>query len=89
MNKKNCQRIKDFLESVFKDKGCSWKPILLDIQIIDKHAQGLLFWKMKIKVHKDYKHLLDHIYSTAYSMCALTGEYLDPKKIKRGYLYLS
>lgn len=83
MNKLNCYRIKNFLEDVFKEKN-----ILIKIEIIDKFSRGLWFWRMKIKVDKNYKHLLDHIYSTAYSMCALDGEYLN-KKIKGGWLYLS
>jgi len=84
MNKLNCYRIKAFLEDVFKEKN-----IFLKIVIIDQFAHGVCFWRMRIKVTKRYKHLLDHIYSTAYSMCALTGEYLDKKYIKKGWLYLS
>lgn len=86
MNKNNCYRIKYFLEDSFKEKP---KPILLEIKIIDKYAKGLWFWRMRIKVAKEYKHLLNHIYQAGYSMCALNGEYLDKKKIRGSFLYLS
>ena len=88
MDKRNCYRIKAFLEDSFKEKN-RWKPILLKVDIIDKYAKGLLFWRMRIKVDKEYKHLLDHIYHTAYSMCALNGEYLDKKKKRGQFVYLS
>lgn len=84
MHKNNCERIKNLLEDIFKQKN-----IKIEIKIIDKYARGMGFWRMRIKVDENYKHLLDHIYSTAYSICALDGEYLDNKKIKRGFLYLS
>ena len=84
MNKLNCFRIKGFLEDLYRQKN-----IKLKVEIIDKYAKGCWFWRMRIKIDKEYKHLLDHIYSTAYSMCSLDGEYLDNKLIKRGWLYLS
>jgi len=84
MNKRNCERIKYILEDMFKEKR-----IEIKVDIIDKFAKGLLFWRMRIKVPKQYKHLLDHIYSTAYSICALDGEYLDKKKVRGCFLYLS
>ena len=84
MNKLNCSRIKNFLEDVFTEKRISLK-----VEIIDKYSRGLWFWRMRIKVDKKYKHLLGHIHSTAYSMCGLTGEYLDKIEIKGGWLYLS
>ena len=83
MHKENCRRLKTLLEDIFSEKR-----IEIKIDIIDKHSKGMWFWRMRIKVPEKYKHLLDHIYSTSYSVCALTGEYLDPKKIKRGFLYL-
>jgi len=85
MDKRNCYRIKAFLEDVFRGKR-----IEIKVDIIDKFSQGLLFWRMRIKIpEKRYKHLLNHIYNTAYSMCALTGEYLDKKKTRGCFLYLS
>ena len=77
MNKLNCYRIKAFLEDVFKEKN-----IKIVIIVIDKYAKNKLFWRMRITIDKNYNHLLEHIYSTAYSMCALDGEYLCKKKIR-------
>jgi len=84
MDKRNCYRIKTFLEDVYKTKG-----IEIKVDIIDKYANGLLFWRMRIKIDKEYKHLLEHIYRTSYQMCALTGEYLDKIKVRGNFLYLS
>lgn len=84
MNKLNCYRIKAFLEDVFAEKRISLK-----IEIINKYSKGSLFWRMRIKIDRKYKHLLNHIHSTAYWMCALTGEYLEKNRIERGWLYLS
>lgn len=85
MNKNNCYRIKEFLESLYKEKG-----IRIKIVISDKNAKGNWFWLMKIKVFgKQYKHLYSHIYATAYAMCALDGELLDKERKERGYLILS
>jgi hypothetical protein len=82
MNKDNCYTIEMVLRRIF-DK----KKINIEIDIINKYSKGNLSYKMRIKVPEEYKHLLEHIYATCYSICSLDGEYLTNKKIRGNFLY--
>lgn len=84
MNEKNCKRIKWLIEDIIREKN-----IDIRIKIDNTKAKGSLFWRTEVTIDEKYKHLLDHIYSTCYSLCALEGEYLDSKKIQGNKLYLS
>jgi hypothetical protein len=88
MNKITCQAIKKVLTTL-----STTKDIIEKIEIDKSNAKGLWFWKMRIivkqKMGDGCEYRLPHIYSMAYRVGALNGEYLDKQNIEGRILHLS